>query len=214
MRAAAAAPHALARDTRARAALAALAALALSAVAPACVREGAPVVAPVETTDANGNGDAGAVVPLTVLASPPAASRDQCTARLRAAPIKTNAGCTLDERISKGNGVLVYPCSGGGDFEAIFGEHHFRGTLTGTSGSTSSTTANGNGGTLSLLLTTELDWDDGCHWETQQSIRGEWHREGKHPKLVWSYDERPVQGTGCFASCKARADIEVDELTP
>jgi hypothetical protein len=171
------------------------AAAALVLAAPACVRQGAPVVAPVEIADV---GDAGPARPLVVVA-PPAAPQGRCTARLRASPIKTNAGCTLDERISKGDGVLLFPCSGSGELEAIFGEHHFRGVVTGDS--------------LHLRLTTELDWDDGCHWETQQSIRGEWRREGPRPKLLWTYEEHPVQGTACFGACKARADIELDELT-
>lgn len=168
--------------------------VAASLTATACARQGPPVLAPVETAEI---GDAGATAALTI--APPLPSRDQCSARLRAAPIKTNEGCTLDERISKGNGVLVFPCSGAGEVEAVFGEHRFRGTV--------------NGSNVQLQLTTELDWDDGCHWETQQAIRGEWRREGKHPKLVWTYEEHPVSGTGCFQACKAKADIEVDELT-
>jgi hypothetical protein len=176
----------------------------LALTAPACVRQGPPVVAPVDTAEV---GDAAPVVPLTVGAMPPP-GRDQCTARLRAAPIKTNEGCQLDERISKNNGVLVFPCSGTGELEAVFGEHHFRGTI--SAGGAPASTA--GSGTLQLTLDTELDWDDGCHWETQQAIRGEWRREGKHPKLVWTYDEHPVRGTGCFGACKARADIEIDEL--
>ena len=170
--------------------------LALDAIA--CVREGAPPVAPVETADI---GDAGAMSAL-VLAPPLAASRDQCSARLRAATIKTNPGCTLDERISRGNGTLVYPCAGDGVVGATFGEHRFVGKL--------------SDGVFTLALTTELDWEDGCHWETRQAIRGTWSREnGKQPpKLGWSYTERPVNGTGCYGSCVAKADIEVDEMTP
>lgn len=171
-------------------------ALSSLVVSAACVREGPPVVAPVDIAEV---GDAGPAATLTIAAPPP--RRDhQCTARLRASTIKTPEGCSLDEQISKGNGLLVFPCSGNGELEAVFGEHHFRGTLAGD--------------TLHLKLTTELDVDDGCRWETQQSIRGEWRREGKHPKLVWTYDEHPLQGTKCFQACKARADIDVDELTP
>lgn len=179
-------------------------ALALAALA-ACVREGAVVVAPIDVADV---GDAGPAPLLVVVAvpSPPSlpSAHDRCTARLRAATIKTNPGCTLDERISQGDGVLSFPCAGIGELEATFGEHHFRGTTV-------------NAGTVHLQLTTELDVDDGCHWETQQSIRGEWRREGrdgKPSKLVWIYSEQPVQGTGCFGSCTARAEIEVDALTP
>jgi hypothetical protein len=171
----------------------------LSCAAPACVREGAAVLAPVDTAEL---GDAGPPSALLIAATPPLA-HDQCTARLRASTIKTAEGCTLDERISKNNGVLLYPCSGDGPFEAVFGEHRFSGTV--------------SAGILQLALTTELDWDDGCHWETQQAIRGEWRRDHdrdrKPAKLVWTYEEHPVNGVGCFGSCKARADVELDELT-
>jgi hypothetical protein len=160
----------------------------------ACVREGVAVVAPVDVTIDSGDG--GPVVPLVIVASSPPLERDRCTAVLRAATIKTNPGCTLDERLSHGNGTLLYPCAGDGPVEAIFGEHHFNGTLTGAS--------------VALALGTELDWEDGCHWETKQVILGSWKRDGKkRPKLVWSYSEAPVTGTGCYGSCTATADIDV-----
>jgi len=172
---------------------------ALASVATtACVREGAAVVAPVDVTIERADG--GASAPLVVSAPPPM-QRDRCSARLRASPIKTKEGCTLDERISYGNGTLLYPCSGDGPVEAVFGEHRFQGRLTDS--------------TVALALTTELDWEDGCHWETKQAIRGDLKREpGKHPKLVWTYSEAPVTGTGCFGSCRATADIEADEQSP
>jgi hypothetical protein len=173
--------------------------LALALALAGCVREGATVVAPVEVTIDNASGSR-ANGPLVVSAPPPLA-RDRCSARLHAEPIKTKDGCTLDERISHGNGTLLYPCSGDGPVEAVFGEHRFQGRLTDT--------------TVSLALTTELDWEDGCHWETKQAIRGELKREaGKHPKLVWTYSEAPVTGTSCFGSCRATADINADELSP
>jgi hypothetical protein len=181
-----------------RIAVALLSIVAVALAAPACVREGATVVAPVEVTIENADG--GASAPLVVTAPPPLA-RDRCSARLRAAPIKTKEGCTLDERISRGNGTLLYPCSGDGAVEAVFGEHRFQGRLTDAR--------------LTLALTTELDWEDGCHWETKQAIRGELKREaGKHPKLVWTYSEAPVTGTSCFGSCVATAEIDADELSP
>ena len=163
--------------------------------AVACVREGAPPVAPVEAADI---GDAGPTSAL-VIVPPTATPHDQCSARLRAQTIQTNPGCTLDERISHGNGTLLYPCAGDGVVEAIFGEHRFVGKLSDK--------------TMSLTLTTELDWEDGCHWETKQALRGTWSRDSKQsPRLVWSYTERPVSGTGCYGSCIAKADLDVDEM--
>jgi hypothetical protein len=171
--------------------------------AAACVREGAVVVAPVDVAEV---GDAGAARPLVVVAAPPSASaREACTARLRAGTIRTGDGCSLDERISKSEGLLVFPCSGPGEIEAVFGEHRFRGSSAGGSAA------------VRLALTTELDWDDGCHWETQQSIRGELpsrERDGaRRPKLVWTYEEHVASGSGCFGSCTARAEIEIDAPT-
>ena len=101
--------------------------IAVAVATTACVREGATVVAPVEVTIENARRRRER--PLVVSAPPPPA-RDRCSARLRAAPIKTKDGCTLDERISHGNGTLLYPCSGDGPVEAVFGEHRFPGRLT------------------------------------------------------------------------------------
>jgi hypothetical protein len=168
--------------------------VSIAALAVACTRQGPAVVAPVETAEI---GDGGPVVPLVITAAPPAArDRERCTARLRSSIIKTNAGCTLDERISHGNGTLLYPCIGDGPIEAIFGEHRFTGKITDS--------------TMVLVLGTELDWEDGCHWETKQTLLGDWKRDSKkRAKLAWSYSEAPVSGTGCFGSCTATADVEI-----
>jgi hypothetical protein len=157
----------------------------------ACVREGAPPVAPVDVAVAE-LGDAGLAARLPVTSAP---ANGRCTARLKPQPIVTGAGCTLDERLSKGPGFLTYPCSGNGNVEAVFAEHHFEGTM--------------SDGTLSLDLTTEIDWEDGCHWETKQAIVGELRGEGRNGKLAWSYTEGPVSGTSCFGSCEAKAEIDV-----
>lgn len=168
-----------------------LAVVALS-MSLACVREGAPPVAPVDVAVAD-LGDAGMAALMPTPSAPAADGR--CTARLKPQPIKTGAGCTLDERISKGTGLLTYPCAGNGNVEAVFGEHHFEGAM--------------SDGTLSLDLTTEIDWEDGCHWETRQAIVGELKSDGKSAKLAWSYTEGPVAGTNCYGSCEAKADIDV-----
>jgi hypothetical protein len=183
--------------------LSVLAALGLALAA--CVREGPPPVAAVELAISD-LPEGGTALPLA--APPPARADHRCTARLHALPIKTGSGCTLDERISRGTGTLLYPCSGDGPVEAVFGEHRFEGAV--------------YAGLMMLTLTTELDWEDGCHWETRQGLRSSWRRDGgrerdadeapsTHPKLAWTYTERPVIGTGCYGSCKATADIEVFE---
>ncbi len=168
---------------------------AIVAFAPlgACAREGAAVVAPVEVTIDHADG--GVAMPLVIGAPAVATDRDRCTAVLRPAAIQTNPGCTLDERLSHGNGTLLYPCAGDGAVEAIFGEHHFIGKLTGT--------------TLVLRLETELDWEDGCHWKTNQTIVASFARDKPRSRSRWSYSEAPVSGTGCYGSCTATADIEI-----
>lgn len=153
------------------------------------------MVAPVELTVAPAGGGGRS----DVTTAPEAASR-RCKARLVALDIDTGDGCFLDERISKSDGVLVYPCDGDGAVEAVFGEHRFQGEA--------------NGGRVTLSLTTELDWDeDHCRWQSQQKISGE---IGMH-ELAWSYVDRPIKGEQCSGSCTARAAIEIDpdvELRP
>lgn len=160
----------------------------------ACAREGPPPVAPVEVAVAD-LGDAGTAP--TIIGLPPSSSAsNRCSGTLEVAPIKTGSGCTLDERVSAGAGILRYPCQGDGTVEAIFKEHRFQGIV--------------SDGKYVLDLATEIDWEDGCHWETKQRIVGEQRREGRATKLVWTYSEAPVSGTGCYGSCKATADITVE----
>ncbi len=173
-----------------RAALA-LMCVALACAVGACVREGAPPIAPVEVSV----GDVDAGVAQIPIAPIPRVGR--CVARLSPSPIQTATGCTLDERISTESGVLTYPCSGTGPAEAVFGEHRFEGSM--------------KSGTLALDLTTEIDWEDKCHWETKQHINGALQGRGSTKPLAWTYSEAPVTGENCYGSCKATADITVEE---
>ena len=133
-----------------------------AALASACARAGAPPLAPVEV----------AVAVLPDAAPPPGGASSMtsraanlCSAALAVAPIETGNGCTLDERVSAGPGVLRYPCKGDGAVEAVFTDHRFLGAVT--------------DGNYLLDLTTEIDWADGCHWETKQRIAGDWSGEGQ-----------------------------------
>lgn len=185
--------------------------LALTALA-ACSRDSAPPVAPVELAIAPiPDGGAGPGTGALAASSPPssyaAGDRDRCEARLVPDTIQTQAGCQLDERLTTGPGRLSFPCSGDGPVEAVFNEHRFEGSVT--------------GGSVALTLLTELDWQDGCHWQTRQTIRGSLRALGASagasatekaatPKLVWSYTEGPVSGSNCYLACKAKADITVE----
>lgn len=161
-------------------------------LAAACVRGGMQPVGPVEI--AIGEVGDGGVAP-AVVAAPPS-SNNRCSATLEVGGIDTGSGCTLDERVSGGSGLLHYPCQGDGAVDAVFRDHRFQGVVT--------------DGKVALDLTTEIDWEDGCHWETKQRIAGEWRRDARTLKLVWTYSEAPVSGTKCYGSCKASADITID----
>ncbi|MDB4942952.1 MAG: hypothetical protein JWP97_2486 [Labilithrix sp.] len=165
----------------------------LSLVVPtlaACLREGAPPVAPVDVAVSDVAPSARGKASDTA----GGAAKDRCTARLTTDSIDTGATCTLDERLSKGPGTLVYPCSGTGPAEARFGEHRFEGTAT--------------DGAIALTLVTEIDWEDGCHWQTKQRLGGDIH--GARP-LAWTYTEAPVSGTSCYGTCKASAEVVVED---
>lgn len=164
--------------------------VALTGVAVACAREGAPPLAPVEVRV--GDVDAG----VTPLPTAPPSDRERCASRLSPSPIQTATGCTLDERISKEQGVLLYPCSGNGPAAATFGEHRFEGIM--------------EEGSMILALTTEIDWEDNCHWQTKQHIKGTLPGRGNGKPLAWTYSEAPVTGDNCYGSCKATADILIE----
>lgn len=165
--------------------------LGLALALPSCTPSGAPPVVPVEVI-ALDKMDGGAPF---VTSARGASDDKRCEARVSLnGRIRTGATCQLDEQISHGAGRMRYPCTGDGPVEVEFGSHRFAGSLL--------------SGRVSLELTTELDWDDHCHWETRQTMAGMLRGN----TLRWSYTEKPVQGTGCFAACTASADIRV--VTP
>lgn len=137
--------------------------------------------------------DAGTFV---IAADASGASHDparRCTMEIVAETIRTNPQCSLDERISAGPGELVYPCVGDGPAEISFAEHRFEGNV--------------SQGALSLQLRTEVDWGDGCLWESNQSIMGPLVTDASKLSLYWTYMESPVSGTNCATACRASARI-------
>lgn len=123
----------------------------------------------------------------------------RCMLRLIAARIEMSSpGCYLDERISKGPGVLDYPCGGNGTVEADFGPQRYKGSM--------------RDGAVELELSTELDWDDGCRWGTHAVISGPLtSRNGEvtTKSLSWRYRDRVINGTGCSGACTARTTLQV-----
>lgn len=164
--------------------------LATSALAlAACSTVGAPPNVPVESVNvATLDASAGPVAPPSRTA---AEDRSRCDMRIAlSGRIRTGASCQLDEQISKSPGRLRYPCNGDGPVDLDVGSHRYTGSLV--------------GGKVQLELTTELDWDDGCHWETHQTVTGAL----RGSTLRWTYSEKPVRGQSCFASCTATADMK------
>ncbi len=155
----------------------------------ACSTVGAPPTVPVESVNVAGiDASAGPIAPLPKAA---AEDRSRCDMRLAlTGRIRTGASCQLDEQVSKSAGRLRYPCNGDGPVDLDVGSHRFTGSLV--------------GGRVQLELTTELDWDDGCHWETHQTVTGAL----RGSTLRWTYSEKPVRGQNCFASCTATADMK------
>ncbi len=168
----------------------ALGTLLIASIGLACNTVGAPPTVPVEVVTVSAT-DGGRPSPLAIR-PPTVEDRNRCESRATlSGRIRTGASCQLDEQISKGPGRLRHPCSGDGPVELEVGTQRFSGSLV--------------GGKVALELTTELDWDDGCHWETHQTVTGLM----RGSTLRWSYTEKPVRGQGCFAACTASADLKV-----
>lgn len=168
--------------------------LVLGAAGLACSTRGAPVEAPVEL--------AVAPVPKSADAGPLAPPRPGGDCSLRVALYgrieKSSPGCYLDEHITKGAGLLHYPCSGDGPVSADFGDHHYAGRIT--------------GGDVELEVTTELDWpDDGCRWGTRAVISGTLLSNGQPAmkNLTWRYRDHVINGTACSQVCNAKANLVV-----
>lgn len=163
--------------------------MALLVLVAAC-RNPAPPIAPVEVVV----GATDASAPAASLPTTASPREGTCSAVLLADKIETGASCFLDERISHGPGMLALPCDGAdGPAEATFAEQRYEGRV--------------KGGALALDLHTELDWDqDGCHWETRQSIRGAL----AGGKLTWTYSEVPTRGASCATPCKASAPMRLE----
>jgi hypothetical protein len=174
-----------------------VAALAVALAVAACgAARGGAVQAPVELSIPP-LGSAAAVD----IVSSGERSGGECTLQLVATRIeKSSPGCYLDEHISKGPGVLRYPCNGEGTAEADFGPDHYTGSVA--------------RGELELEHSTELDWEDGCRWGTHALIQGNVLAAGEAVlrPLTWRYFDRVVSGSDCSGLCVAKASIDVTSL--
>lgn len=162
-----------------------------AALLGAC-RGPAVVAAPVEVPVLAVAADAGgiAVRPRT------AADSAACHADLHASSIRSRGGCYFDERITHGPGLLTYPCDGDGPATAVFEDHRYEGVVA--------------EGVLTLALSTELDWEDGCRWATKHLIRGAIASK----RFTWSYSDAAVKGQACSGACTGAAEISIDAGEP
>lgn len=128
------------------------------------------------------------------------------TAYLRAERIsKSTSTCFLDEQVSHAIGTLTFPCEGDGAAEATFADHRYVGRL--------------EGNRLVVSLDTELDWSDGCRWQTHHVIRGTITRtsSGIADAVVgWRYSDSPLaRGKDeCSGSCTANTRIALSAKRP
>lgn len=130
--------------------------------------------------------------------------RERCRLYVTARKIwKSSPGCFLDEKVSRGPGLLEFPCSGDGPASADFGDQHYAGAVT--------------HGTVEVSLETQLDWDDGCRWGTHATLKGPVQRDGKATEpLGWDYVDRVLEGADCSGVCNARtlADVSTSKPSP
>jgi hypothetical protein len=170
--------------------------LGLLAGVAACAGRGRAVEAPVELAIAPiGSAPNGGIVTNGERSS----GDGRCSVQVLPARIeKSSPGCYLDEHISKGIGLLYYPCSGDGPAEAEFGSQRYTGRL--------------SGGEVELELASELDWEDGCRWGTKAVITGTLVSSKGEPvlrPLAWRYRDHVVTGTSCSGVCTAKATLQV-----
>jgi hypothetical protein len=172
--------------------------LLLTAALGACAgSRGTAVQAPVEVTIAPVGNLAHGAAGGTEHGKPGSA----CSVQLVPGRIsKSEPGCYVDEHLSEGSGVLIYPCGGDGVAEATFGPQHYRGEM--------------RHGNVKLELTTELDWEDGCRWGTDAVLEGLVLTGGglTKKKLVWHYRDRVIRGKDCSGLCTAQTSLQVRAL--
>ena len=94
---------------------------------------------------------AGSSIAIAAKADPP----ESCSKHLTVGELKKSETCFVDEKVTGTEGILEYPCNGG-PAEARFGQTVFSGEFV--------------GGTWDVRVATEFDFNDGCHWRSEQRI--------------------------------------------
>lgn len=115
---------------------------------------------------------------------------ERCSLEVSLSTFRGDPSCYFDTKVREA-GTMIAPCDDG-PAEAQFRGQTFHGTV--------------KRGRVSLSSRTEFDWQDGCRWESVQTITGEL-REGE---LQFKYTERPIRGAECFHPCPASGTLDID----
>ena len=101
--------------------------------------------------------------------------------------------CYVDLLVHEGDqGAVTYACNDPSDFATgVFPGGTFPGSVSGT--------------TVNLCSGTTFQWSDGCTWASAQRIYG----DVTSGTLTFTYDEQPIQGTGCEPPCTASGTVIV-----
>jgi len=125
-------------------------------------------------------------------ATPAPAAPATCTLAVDASPTIVPPSCFIDDRMGGKRGTLLYPCDGDGEAKLVLGDMSIPAVV--------------QDGELSATVTTEFDWQDGCHWRTFQSARGS--VAGK--VLVVEYREASDPAPQpCFPPCEGHGEMHL-----
>ncbi len=82
-----------------------------------------------------------------------------CSVNVAVSDTVVSPTCVIHDKMGGRTGTLQYPCDGDG--EALLALNRSK-----------PIPAVVRGGELTATITTEFDWDDGCHWRSIQTARG------------------------------------------
>jgi len=123
---------------------------------------------------------------------PPTIAEDpvpsECRVEVRLTSIEKASSCWVDLPEEGARGVLQTRC-GDGPATLRFDKHDYEGTIT--------------RGRFQVARETRFPFEDGCEWESSQSVSG-----SADGDLVITYSEHPVTEGECAAPCSATARVE------
>lgn len=112
----------------------------------------------------------------------------ECRVEVRLTSIEKASSCWVDLPEEGARGALQTRC-GDGPATLRFDKHEYQGTIT--------------RGRFQVARETRFPFEDGCEWESSQSVSG-----SADGDLVITYSEHPVTEGECAAPCSATARVE------